>query len=230
MTAIILAALLAQSPAPEPEVFIDRGETYVRVGYQQGLTKGVTIDIVEKGGGKVVGTAVVMEVWDGLSRVSLDSSSSAFKGMKLARLRGAIAAAAPPAAGQPPPVAAAVPPPPPPPGGPAPVAAPAPQAGQPPPAAPPGMVAVRALTARVVVSGGLDNGRRFIIYNLDSFDWHSCKIALPDGRGYRMGDLRSQADEGIMLFRFDVGQAPRDPQGLVTVRCEEGAGRFAMQF
>jgi hypothetical protein len=202
MTALLLAVLLAQAP----EVFSDRGETYVRMGYSHGLTKGVTLDIVAAQDGKALGTAVVMEVWDGLARVNLDTASSAYKGLRLARAR----AQSPPPQGQSGDVA---PPPPPPPG----------QVNPP--------QVARALHARVQISGGLVDARRFIIYNLDNFDWHNCKIRLPDGRGYdRMEELRAQSDEGIMMFRFEPGMALRDPSGLVTVYCTEGAGRFAPQF
>jgi hypothetical protein len=216
MTFFILAVALAQAP----EVFVDHGETYVRIGYSQGLTKGVTLDITSAQDGKTVGTGVVMEVWDGLARVNLDSSASAFKGLKLARARPA---------SPPPPVAltpqgpAVAPPPPPPPG--AGGGAPAP------PSNPPQTAPQRALHARVQISGGLVDARRFIIYNLDNFDWHDCKIRLPDGRGYdRMTELRANSDEGIMMFRFEPGMALRDASGLVTVYCAEGAGRFAPQF
>jgi hypothetical protein len=238
MTAFIVACLLAQ--APQPEVFVDRGETYVRVGYAQGLTKGVTLDIVAAQGGQPLGTAVVMEVWDGLARVSLDTTSTAFKGLRHARLRGASGAVPPPPSGAVAPGAVA--PPPPAPGAgqplqPIPVPPPPPATGQVPPP-PAGAVAVapppaqqRLIHARVVVSGGLVDARRFIIYNLDNFDWHNCKIRLPDGRGYdRMDELRAGSDEGIMMFRFEPGMALRDPGGYVAVYCAEGAGRFAPQF
>lgn len=211
MTALLLAVLCAQAP----EVFVDRGETYVRMGYAQGLTRGVTLDIVSAQDSKPLGTAVVMEVWDGLARVSLDTASLAFKGLRLARPRAVSPQPAPPPQRQP----DVAPPPPPPPVVPGP--------GAPPQQLSPG----RALHARVQISGGLVDARRFIIYNLDNFDWHNCKIRLPDGRGYdRMEELRAQSDEGIMMFRFEPGMAMRDASGLVTVYCSEGAGRFAPQF
>lgn len=213
MTLTILAAVLAQAP----EVFIDRGETYVRMGSSHGLSKGVTLDIVAAEAKQPVGTAVVMEVWDGLSRINLDTAASAFKGPRLAKARAAsaVAAVAPPVA--------PVPPPPPPGGGGG--GMPSVQGGSP-------QVAVqRALHARVQISGGLVDARRFIIYNLDNFDWHNCKVRLPDGRGYdRMEELRANSDEGIMMFRFEPGMALRDASGLVTVYCAEGMGRFAPQF
>jgi hypothetical protein len=100
MTSVLLWAALAQAPLPEPEVFVDRGETYVRMGFDQGLTKGVTLEILSADKHTVIGTAVVMEVWDGLSRVNLDTASSAYKGLRRARQRGAAApAAAAPATG-----------------------------------------------------------------------------------------------------------------------------------
>ena len=219
MTFLLLAVLLTQTP----EVFVDRGETYVRMGSSQGLAKGITLDILSAEGSKPVGTAVVMEVWDGLARVSLDTAAASHKGLRLAKAR----APAPSAAVAVPPTGVAPPPPPPPqPGGgggglPAPGTA----------VNPPQVAPQRALHARIQISGGLVDARRFIVYNLDNFDWHNCKIRLPDGRGYdKMEELRANSDEGIMMFRFEPGMALRDASGLVTVYCAEGAGRFAPQF
>src|SRR5207302_10003501 len=108
--------------APEPEVVVDRGETFVRIGLTQGLTKGVTLDVLSADRRQVLGSAVVMEVWDSLARVNLDSASSAYKGQRLARVRGAApsgsAAPAPaPSGASAAPVAAMPPPPPPAPSG-----------------------------------------------------------------------------------------------------------------
>ncbi len=218
MTFALLAIALAQAP----EVFVDRGETYVRMGAAQGLQKGVTLEILSAQDGKSVGTGVVMEVWDGLARVNLDTASSAYKGLRLAKPRATTGA---PAVANPLPQTVAPPPPPPPGAG----------GGSPPPptasVTPPQFAPQRALHARVQISGGLVDARRFIIYNLDNFDWHNCKIRLPDGRGYdKMEELKANSDEGIMMFRFEPGMALRDASGLVTVYCSEGAGRFAPQF
>jgi hypothetical protein len=210
MTALLLVVALAQAPATvEPEVFVDRGETYVRIGFDQGLTKGVTLDIVAADRRAVIGTAVVMEVWDGLARVSLDSTSAAFKGLRLARLRNGVGAQ---------PVAAAMPPPP------APTTSGRVPAVAPPPPPPP--TAGRRLNAKVTISAGALDARRVMISNLDSYDWHNCKVVLPDGRDYTMSELAAHQDEGIMMFRFESGAALRDPQGLVAIRCSEGDGRF----
>ncbi len=215
MTVLILAAVLSQAP----EVFLDRGETYVRMGSSQGLSKGTTLDIVSAESKQAVGTAVVMEVWDGLARVNLDTAASAFKGLRLAKARAPSISVVPQAV-------APVPPPPPPGGGGGGV--PGVQGGG---VNPPQVATQRPLHARVQISGGLVDARRFIIYNLDNFDWHGCKIRLPDGRGYdKLEELKANSDEGIMMFRFEPGMALRDASGLVTVYCAEGMGRFAPQF
>ncbi len=65
-----------------------------------------------------------------------------------------------------------------------------------------------------------------IISNDDGYDWHACRVALPDGRTYDMTEIKQHSDEGIMMFRFEPGNALRDPQGLVTLRCQEGDGRY----
>ena len=214
----MIFALLAVTFAQAPEIFVDRGETYVRMGSAHGLQKGTTLEILSAQDSKPVGTGVVMEVWEGLARVSLDTASAGFKGPRLAKTRTSPAVSGNPSL--PPNVA---PPPP----------APGAGGGTPPSTAvnPPQLAQQRALHARVQISGGLVDARRFIIYNLDNFDWHSCKIRLPDGRGYdKMEELRANSDEGIMMFRFEPGMALRDASGLVTVYCSEGAGRFAPQF
>ncbi|MBL8954346.1 MAG: hypothetical protein JNK82_26445 [Myxococcaceae bacterium] len=216
MTFTLLALALAQAP----EVFVDRGETYVRMGSAQGLQKGTTLEILSAQDNKGVGTGVVMEVWEGLARVSLDTAASSFKGARLAKTRTSPSVSGSPSL--PPNVA----PPPPAPGG---------GGGAPPTLAvnppSPQLAQQRALHARVQISGGLVDARRFIVYNLDNFDWHNCKIRLPDGRGYdKMEELKANSDEGIMMFRFEPGMALRDASGLVTIYCSEGAGRFAPQF
>jgi len=220
MTLALLAIALAQAP----EVFVDRGETYVRMGAAQGLQKGVTLEIVNATDSKTVGTGVVMEVWDGLARVNLDMAATAFKGPRLAKPMPA--AKLPVGVNPLPSGVAPVPPGPPGAGGGSP---PPPSTAVNPPQ--PQQAPQRALHARVQISGGLVDARRFIIYNLDNFDWHNCKIRLPDGRGYdKMEELKANSDEGIMMFRFEPGMALRDASGLVTVYCSEGAGRFAPQF
>jgi hypothetical protein len=214
MISALLAVALTQAPNAEPEVFIDRGETYVRMGFAQGLTKGVTVEIVSADKKAVLGTAVVMEVWDSLARINLDSTSAAFKGLKHARLRGA----GPTGVVQPP-----APPPPPP-------STPGRTPATPPPPPPTTAVSGRRLNGRVTISAGALEARRVIVSNQDSFDWHGCKVILPDGRAYLLTELRSYSEDGIMMFRFEVGEALRDPQGLVTIRCQEGEGRYAVEL
>jgi hypothetical protein len=198
----VLLVLLTQSP----EVFLDRGETYVRIGSAQGLSRGNTLDIVAAEGGKPLGTAVVMETWEGLARINLDTASTSFKGLKHARVRGKSPSGIEPDASL--------------------------SVGAPPEKKPPAADSRRrALNGRVQLSGGLVDARRFIVYNLDNFDWHNCKIRLPDGRGYdRMDELRAQSDEGIMMFRFEPGLGLRDASGMVSVYCDEGSGRFVPQY
>jgi hypothetical protein len=176
MTSVLLLAALAQAPLPEPEVFVDRGETYVRMGFDQGLTKGVTLEILSADKRTVIGTAVVMEVWDGLSRVNLDTASSAYKGLRRARQRGA-AAAAPAAESAPPPAAPTTP-----------------------------AKGARVLKGKVQISGGAYDVRRVIVTNLDNYDWHDCKVVLADGRSFREAELKANSDDGIMLFRFEAGE------------------------
>jgi hypothetical protein len=220
MTSLLLVVALAQAPqAPEPEVFVDRGETYVRMGFTQGLSKGVTVDIVSADRHAVIGTAVVMEVWDGLARINLDAASTAYRGQRLARQRGAA-----PVQVQQAPAAVAIAPPP---------AAPTTSrtaAVAPPPPPPPVVAMQRTLMGKVSITSGVADARRVIVENLDAYDWHNCMVVLPDGRGYEMNELTAHNYDGIMMFRFQAGEATKDPQGLALIRCTEGAARFVVQL
>ncbi len=111
MISLMVVVSLSQAPAAAPEVFVDRAETYVRIGFNQGLTKGATVEIVSADKRAHLGTAVVMEVWDSLARVNMDTAAASYKGPKIARLQGAAPAAAADARA---PLVAAEPPPPPP--------------------------------------------------------------------------------------------------------------------
>lgn len=254
MTPLLLVVALTQAAASE--IFVDRGETYVRMGVAQGLSKGVTLEIVSADEKTVLGRGVVLEVWSSIARINLDAASTAFKGRKEARLRaaGRRAAKLAPIAPPPPPTAAVVsasPPPPLPPPLPAEAATalsppplvqaqvlnapPAPRTAvnmEVPPPPPPLVPAASsgALSLKVSLGIGALAVRRVMVSNQDAFDWHDCRVILPDGRAYAMPELRSNSDDGIMLFRFESSELPRDPQGSGTVRCHEGEGRFAVEL
>lgn len=210
VTALIALVVLAQGPNTDAEIFVDRGETYLRAGQANGLSVGAGLEVLDAKKREPVGTAVVMEVWDSLARVSLDSKATAHGPLKVARVKKEAAAA------------------------PAPVAAPAPG---PVVAAAPRAVPIPVPTGPNTLDGhvtinGIDKGRRVIIRNRSNRDWHNCDVRLADGRHYWIGDLDAGDDDGVMLFRFEHdGPPPLQPlfEGI-AVTCREGAGKFPISL
>ena len=204
--------------AAEPyEVFVDRGETYVRAGTAAGLELGSMVTIwgdlipttTER---RRAGTATVMEIWPSLARINLDEAARAdktpkkFASFEPKRRPGA---------------AAAVTPPPPPPPTPAPAAA---DGG-------------RAPAVAAAPTGGILRGRAtfkgagpwmvLTVWNEETFDWTKCSLSLPGNLVYSLAHLKAKDHESIALSNF-VQQGPeRDvPRDSVTVRCAQGASKF----
>jgi hypothetical protein len=104
----LLLALLAADPQAV-EVFKDKGDLFVRAGTNRGLKVGTELVILGDRIGdsdehRAGGTAIVLEVWATLARISPDEEARKLKDIKLARISGAAAPA-------PAPVAKAAPPP-----------------------------------------------------------------------------------------------------------------------
>ena len=196
------------------EVFVDRGESYVRAGTAQGLQVGSTVSILgppiaDTKERRSIGTGTVVEVWGKLARVSLDAAALAAPAPKFARVEKEGKAAAPKAsAGAP--------------------AAPAEASA----AAEPERGSLRGHASVTGVGGGLGLGaRRIILYNDSAANWTNCDLRLPNNKHYVLRSLEAHRDEGIMLFRFEQDGTPRDiPIEWVNVRCNEGQGRFGFSF
>lgn len=100
MHTLTLCILIGAVPALADdgvELFVDKGETFIRAGSDAGLQRGAALPVVAKGG-KRIGTATVLEVWPALSRVSLDEASRADKTPAKYVTLAAKAEAPPPAA------------------------------------------------------------------------------------------------------------------------------------
>jgi hypothetical protein len=85
-------SVTALADADVAEVFVDKGNTYVRAGTDQGVQVGTSLTIVGPASGKAaerktLGTASVLEVFASLARVSLDRAAKAAPGDKYAQLR-----------------------------------------------------------------------------------------------------------------------------------------------
>lgn len=210
MTVLLALLVLSQSPNTDAEIFIDRGETYIRAGTLNGLEVGAALEVLDTKSRQPVGSAVVMEVWESLSRVNLDTKAVAYTSPKVARVLR-----------KPDPVVMA-----PQPAGPEPMPA-APQ--QPTRSQPGGQGAW--LDGQVTITG-YGEGRRVIIKNRSTLDWHNCDVRLPNGKHYFIGDLDAGDDDGVMLFRFDHDRnAPPLPKMEgISVVCREGTGRFPISL
>ena len=207
LTATIALLMAASALADDAELFLDRGETYVRAGSEQGLTRGTSVTVVAKGG-KKIGTGTVMEVWPSLARVNLDQAASndktAAKYVSLGE-KPAAAPSPPPAA---PTGAVAAPPPPPP---------PAAEARKP--------AAGNALHGRATY-GGAGPWTALQVFNNGSVDWHDCTVTmLPMNASYSLKGLRANDHELIGRSNFSNNEFSGDPTSA-RVTCREGVGDF----
>ena len=215
---VLLGSLVASAAvAQEVELFVDRGDTFLRAGSASGLAVGTTVTVL---GDKIakteerrrVGTATVMEVWPSLARVALDDAARADKGAKkFVSLGPAKAPAVQPAQPPPPPPAAD-------PGR-------KPQGAVPPPA-PAGNTAGGALKGHATFKGA-GPWKLLGLYNDENFPWTNCLLSLPGNLTYRLRSLRANDRESIALSNFQQ-QGPEidTPQTSVTVKCAEGQARF----
>ncbi len=91
-TVVAVAPVLAGDPKPGVvELFVDKGDTFARAGTDQGLKVGAAVTVLGPTIGDTqerrrVGTATVLEVWESLSRVSLDAEASKESGPKFLEL------------------------------------------------------------------------------------------------------------------------------------------------
>ncbi len=213
--------LATDAVADEPsEIFVDRGETYVRAGSQQGLELGAAMTVwgdlipttTER---RRLGTAVVMEIWPSLARINLDDAARNDKTAKKFASFEPRKRVAVPLPSQPPPPAM-------------PPAAAGPTDGgaaAKAPALPPG-------TPRVIKGHATWKGAGpwmvLTLWNDEDFDWHNCSVSLPGNLVYPLKYLRARDRESIALSNFTQQGPERDvPKDSVTVRCpNQGAARY----
>jgi hypothetical protein len=73
------------------DLFVDRGDTFIRAGSAQGIKVGDSVPILgDKIGDteerRVIGSAAVLEVWKTIARVSLDAKAKSVEGEKFAQV------------------------------------------------------------------------------------------------------------------------------------------------
>ncbi len=212
--------------AEEPyEVFVDRGETYVRAGTAVGLGLGSMVTvwgdlIASTRERRRAGSATVMEVWPSLARINLDDTARAdksakkyasFEGKKRSEAAVLSAPPAPPragSAGAPPTPALA---------GRGPLKDPAP----PPPAATAGILKGHATYK------GAGPWMVLVVWNDETFDWTNCTVSLPGNLVFDLRELKARDHESIALSNFVQKGPERDlTKDSTTVRCTQGASKF----
>lgn len=216
---VLLGSLVASAAvAEEVELFVDRGDTFLRAGSASGLAVGTTVTVL---GDKIakteerrrVGTATVMEVWPSLARVALDDAARADKAAKKFVSLGPAKAAA------------AQPPPPPPPPPPAADTGRKPLGAAPPPP-PSGNTAGGPLKGHATFKGA-GPWKLLGLFNDENFQWTNCLLTLPGNLTYKLASLRANDRESIALSNFQQhGPEIDTPQTSVTVKCAEGQARF----
>jgi hypothetical protein len=204
-----LFALLFAAPclADEAEVFVDRGETYVRAGSEQGLLRGQSIAVL---GAKraQVGTATVMEVWPSLARINLDDRARSDKSSTKFVVVGAKGEPTPPPPPPPPSSSAAQPPPPPP----------------PPPVAPP-PPASTGFRGHATFKGA-GRWKLLGLTNDTQEKWTRCTVTLlPTNSSYVLPELAPQDRESIAWSNFAPQNYDVEPSS-VRVACAQGNATF----
>lgn len=205
---LVLGAAKSFGGETAVEIFTDKGDTFVRAGSEAGLQKGTVITVLgdliatttER---RRIGTAVVMETWPTLSRISLDDTA---KAASAAKKFGAV----------PGPVTkgAAVPPPPPPP-------SPTPGAGK--VDAPP---AAGTLVGHATFKGA-GPWMLLQLYNDGTVRWSDCVLELQANRFYNLRELKAQDHEAIALSNFVLrGPEFQGDASWVKVKCAQGASTF----
>ncbi|MCL2012531.1 MAG: hypothetical protein FWG75_07075 [Cystobacterineae bacterium] len=85
LPSVLLSLLLTQSYLSEAEVFEDNAVFFARAGSAKGLKTGQEVWVVDAETAKILGSALVMELWEGMARLSLDALASKAAGAKRIR-------------------------------------------------------------------------------------------------------------------------------------------------
>ena len=204
--ALLLTITSTAAFGSEPvEVFVDKGDVFIRAGSNAGVQKGDQVTIL----GDLIattterrraGTAVVMEVWPTIARVSLDEAARAVSGKKMAVLER-----------EGPPAAPAAP-------------APAPNAPAPPP--PPPTARPSGLLGHATFRGA-GPWKLLQLTNDGPFAWNNCRLGLPGALYYSLAQLKAGDHEAVALSNFVREGKERDvPITNVKVTCVEGVATF----
>jgi len=81
----LLSLLLSQMHVVEAEVFVDQSTAFARAGATRGLKVGKEVWVVDAETGKRKGSAWVMELWENMARLNLDSEAGSIPGAKRIR-------------------------------------------------------------------------------------------------------------------------------------------------
>lgn len=206
MTLALMTALALHANPNVVDMFVDKGDTFIKAGKKQGLKVGSDVTVLGDRIGdtdeyRSAGTATVMEVFDSISRVALDDEAKKHKEAKHVRIgsaggSGGSKGAAKGSTTKAEPAAAAE------------------EGG--------GLKG----TAKII---GFGPARQITVHNNGTTNWSNCELRLPTNKRYMMAALKAGDQESIVLPRFSQDGVELDkPLDHLMVKCDQGSASFPM--
>lgn len=174
------------------DIFLDKGDTFVRAGSDDGLKKGAEVKVV---GAAVdgnqrphLGAATVLEVFPKLARLSLDASAARAPAPLFVVLAGAPASPNAPAATA--------------------------------PATGPHSSGKKRFSAELQLQWA--PLKAVVVHNTSSFAWHGCTITIPGKQVFHQKGVPAGFKREFPLAQFAVEPSAADLQNEVRIACAEG--------
>ncbi len=202
VSGLMLLPALAFAEGTVVDAFKDKNEYYVKAGTKQGLKVGSEVVILgdqigDTGEYRTAGKATVLEVFENLSRVSLDEEAAKAKEIKKARIARSAAGPAKTASS-----------------GSSGSSGAAPSGGG------------GGLSGHATIMG-FGPAKRITLHNDGKINWTRCDLRLPNNKRYQLAKLNAGDSEAISLPNFNQDGVELDkPLDSLSVTCAEGAARF----
>jgi hypothetical protein len=210
-----LTLALAVSAGQVVDLFKDKGDMFIKAGSKQGLKVGDEVKVLgdpigNTGEYRSAGSAVVMEVWGSLARVSLDEEAKKHAEAKLVELLGGSASSAKSAKSAP---------------------AAKPEAN---------VADAKAVEAAVPPVGGTLQGKAMIegfgpmkqvvLTNNGKFDWTNCDLRLPTNMKHHLPLIKANGgyDTAVLPAFKQDGVVYDRPLDRIIVKCDQGSAVFSM--
>jgi hypothetical protein len=207
MTLALVTALALSANPTVVDLFIDKGDHFIKAGKKQGLAIGVDVAVLGDRIGdtaeyRTAGSATVMEVWDNVSRVALDAEAKKHPEAKHVRLAasGSGKGSAKEAKSD------------------------------------KGEKAEKAEkteeaaglkgSAKII---GFGPARQITVNNNGTTNWSNCELRLPTNKRFKVAALKAGDHESVVLPKFEQDGVEHDkPLDVLMVKCDQGSGSFPM--